>query len=63
MKKQFTEWHPSGIRNIWRTIQFSESKKNYGAWIAEHDNAYTLKVLSDEEKLICVTFSEIYFLN
>lgn len=27
MKKQFSEWHPSGTRNISRTITFREIEK------------------------------------
>lgn len=43
MEKQFTEWYPSGIRNIEGLFYSQKVKKNGGVWIAEHDNIYTLK--------------------
>lgn len=43
MKKQFSEWHPNGARNISRTITFREIEKLVDFCIAEPDNARTLK--------------------
>lgn len=39
MKKQFSEWHPSGARNISRTITFREIERLVDFCIAEPDNA------------------------